>query len=51
MPLIAPVRTLLPPRNDDEGVAMYTTKDQRKEFVANWYRAIGTWQKDVRRAK
>jgi DNA phosphorothioation-dependent restriction protein DptG len=30
---------------------MNVTKEQRQEFVANWYRTIGTWQREVRREK
>lgn len=29
----------------------YSTKAARNEFVANWYRTVENWQKDLRRAQ
>ena len=26
-----------------------STKAARNEFVANWYRTVGNWQKDLRK--
>ena len=27
----------------------YTTKATRNEFVANWYRTVETWQRELRK--
>jgi DNA phosphorothioation-dependent restriction protein DptG len=29
----------------------YSTKTARNEFVANWYRTVETWQRDLRKAR
>jgi DNA phosphorothioation-dependent restriction protein DptG len=30
---------------------MYNTKESRSEFVTNWYRTIGNWQAELRKAR
>jgi hypothetical protein len=30
---------------------MYSSKESRNEFVANWYKTIATWQSDLRKAQ
>jgi DNA phosphorothioation-dependent restriction protein DptG len=29
----------------------YTTAEDRRQFVANWYRTVENWQSDVRKGR
>ena len=51
MPCPGPGRTLQWHRNERTEMRDYSTKTARGEFVANWYRTVESWQRDLRKVR